>query len=117
MISPCGISESYSYSCLASFTCKLVVMLVDSVQFPKGLRSLRESLMEHYRQSCRWWAAVDLARRFLFLLLVVLLPGNQVGCLFLISQGTKWVILMGIYLLNNGHLWEQSFIHRFPLVT
>ena len=63
----------------------LYIMLADSVQFPKSLRLLRESLMEHYRQSCRWWAAVDLARRFLFLLLVVLLPRNQVGCQFLIS--------------------------------
>ena len=80
-------------------------LLYISVQFPKSVRPLREALMEHYSERCRWWSAVDLARRFLFLLLVVVLPGNQV------STSTIAIIIYigpGVAKCEQSHLGIQN---------
>ena len=61
-------------------------MDVHCEQFPKSVRSFYQPLTVAYRVSCRWWSAVELARRLLFLLVVVELPDNKVkvDCLTLL---------------------------------
>lgn len=48
-------------------------------QFPSSVRAFHQSLTVRYRQGTRWWSAVELARRLLFLLFIVIFPDNEVG--------------------------------------
>jgi hypothetical protein len=72
--------------------------------------------MEHYSERCRWWSAVDLARRFLFLLLVVELPGNQVVPVLLLALSTTLYIYVQPYRLKITNLIESAINVNFLLL-
>lgn len=51
-------------------------------QLPQFLRLFMMPMTSPYRHCCKWWSAVELTRRLVLLLLIVTLPGNEVGSHF-----------------------------------
>jgi hypothetical protein len=73
----------------------LVLLSVGHVQkFPRHVRSFHQSLTVSYREGCKWWSAVELARRLLFLLLIVIFPDNE----------AVPVLLMAVYTTVYGYI-------------
>ena len=42
-------------------------------------KDFHEPLVVSYKDNCQWWSAVELGRRFLFILFIVALPQNDVS--------------------------------------
>ena len=49
------------------------------MQRPDLLRKTAEVVRKGFKESYKWWAAVELARRMLMLLFIVSFPGNDVS--------------------------------------
>ena len=56
------------------------------LQLPGGMKLFHESLTVGYREGCRWWSAVDLGRRLVFILFIVAMPQNEVGFTLTVSN-------------------------------
>ena len=55
------------------------VYIVNFIQRPEFIKKCVPPLMEAYKKECKWWAGVDLGRRSILLMLLVISPRNTVS--------------------------------------
>jgi hypothetical protein len=85
-------------------------------KFPKSVRSFQEALRLPYKERLRWWSAVDLARRLVFLILVVLLPDNEVVSVLLLAVFTTIYAYVRPYKSTFSNLVESAVNVDFLLL-
>ena len=78
------------------------------LQFPSSVRAFHQSLTVRYRQEYRWWSSVELARRLLLLLFIVVFPDNEVGYTLFASRTSlpshdNRPIFLNIYVICGSH--------------